>query len=64
MHRRIREYPSSGGPSTCAESYFDEKMLEYGKKILDHLKWDGVAMIEFKKDDSSGTYYQIGRAHV
>ncbi len=57
MHRRIREYPSSGGPSTCAESYFDEKMLEYGKKILDHLKWDGVAMIEFKKEESSGTYY-------
>ncbi|MDX9726597.1 MAG: ATP-grasp domain-containing protein [Bacteroidales bacterium] len=57
MHRRIREYPYTGGPSTCAESFFDEKILEHGKKILDHLKWDGVAMIEFKKEESSGVYY-------
>ena len=56
MHRRIREYPVSGGASTCAESYFDESILENGKKILDYLNWEGVAMVEFKKDNSTGIY--------
>ena len=50
MHRRIRENPPSGGSSVCAESIFDEKLFLYGKKILDELKWHGVAMVEFKKE--------------
>ena len=56
IHKRIREYPASGGPSTCAESYFDQGIYESGKKILDHLNWEGVAMVEFKKDNKTGIY--------
>jgi len=56
IHRRIREYPVSGGASTCAESFYDESILNYGKKVLDYLKWEGVAMVEFKKDNSTGIY--------
>jgi predicted ATP-grasp superfamily ATP-dependent carboligase len=56
IHRRIREYPVSGGASTCAESFYDESILQNGKKILDYLKWEGVAMVEFKKDNSTGIY--------
>jgi predicted ATP-grasp superfamily ATP-dependent carboligase len=50
MHRRIREYPITGGPSTVAESVYEPKLREYGLKILDTLNWHGVAMVEFKRD--------------
>ncbi len=50
MHRRIREFPVTGGPSTCAESVYDERLLKYGLTIMEKLKWHGVAMVEFKKD--------------
>ena len=50
MHRRVREYPVSGGSSSCAVSIYDEKIKEYGLKILDAANWQGVAMVEFKYD--------------
>ena len=56
MHRRIREYPVTGGASTVAESFYDENILYHGKKILDFLKWEGVAMVEFKRDDKIGEF--------
>jgi predicted ATP-grasp superfamily ATP-dependent carboligase len=59
MHERIRENPISGGFSTCARSYYDIKLLESGKKILDGLHWHGQAMVEFKKDDTDGEYKLI-----
>jgi len=52
QHRRIREYPVSGGASVCAESYKNDKVEEYGKKLLDSLNWHGVAMVEFKLNDN------------
>jgi len=55
-HHRIREYPVTGGASVCAESFRDPKLNEYGKKMLDALKWNGVAMVEFKKDNNDGIY--------
>jgi predicted ATP-grasp superfamily ATP-dependent carboligase len=51
MHHRLREYPATGGASALAESIYDEELLAAGKKILDELKWHGVAMVEFKKDE-------------
>jgi predicted ATP-grasp superfamily ATP-dependent carboligase len=59
MHERIRENPVSGGISTCARSYYDPKLLEIGKKILDGLHWHGQAMVEFKKDENDGEYKLI-----
>ena len=50
MHRRVREYPPSGGASCCAESFYDARLKEYGVRLLDHLKWHGVAMVEFRRD--------------
>lgn len=57
MHKRIRENPPSGGSSVCAESIFDEKLFFYGKKLLDKLKWHGVAMVEFKKEFKSNKLF-------
>jgi predicted ATP-grasp superfamily ATP-dependent carboligase len=50
MHKRIREYPISGGPSTFCESFWDKQILEYGFKLLKSLNWVGVGMVEFKFD--------------
>jgi predicted ATP-grasp superfamily ATP-dependent carboligase len=51
MHHRIRESPPKGGASSCAESFFDSVLKDYGIKLLNHLEWHGVAMVEFKKDE-------------
>jgi predicted ATP-grasp superfamily ATP-dependent carboligase len=49
MHRRVREWPPSGGTSACAESLPDCPELERaGTVLLDQLQWHGVAMVEFK----------------
>ena len=50
MHQRIREFPVSGGASTAAKTIYHAQAFEYGKKLLDHLKWHGPAMVEFKYD--------------
>ena len=47
-HRRIREYPASGGPSTCCESFYDEKMIDHAYRLLSSFGFVGMAMVEFK----------------
>ncbi|MBI3519885.1 MAG: ATP-grasp domain-containing protein [Bacteroidetes bacterium] len=56
MHERIREFPVSGGRSVCARSFYDEKLLENGKKMLDALGWNGSAMVEFKRTKQNEYY--------
>jgi predicted ATP-grasp superfamily ATP-dependent carboligase len=54
-HRRIREKPPSGGVSVLSESVaLDPKLLENSERILEALKWHGVAMVEFKRDARDG----------
>lgn len=49
-HRRIREYPITGGPSSCCESVYDETLVSIGRRLLESLEWTGLAMVEFKYD--------------
>ncbi|MFW9915551.1 MAG: HAD-IA family hydrolase [Candidatus Thorarchaeota archaeon] len=58
-HRRILEKSPSGGPSVVACSYDDPLLFRAGRKIVDHLKWSGVIMAEFKRDEETGEYYLI-----
>ena len=50
MHERMRESPITGGPSTKARSIYKQDLYTFGKLALDKLKWNGVAMVEFKRD--------------
>ncbi len=59
QHKRIRQYPESGGVSSAAESFYDEKLEGYGKEIIRKLKWTGVCMVEFICDEKNGKYYFI-----
>ncbi|MEP7028746.1 MAG: hypothetical protein ABI960_09150 [Candidatus Eisenbacteria bacterium] len=50
LHRRVREWPPSGGTSACAESVREAPELERaGEALLDALAWHGVAMVECKR---------------
>jgi predicted ATP-grasp superfamily ATP-dependent carboligase len=56
MHKRIREVPPSGGPSSAAESIYSPDLFALGSRILDALSWHGVAMVEFRKDANTGEF--------
>lgn len=47
-HKRIREYPASGGPSACCESFFDETLVKNSERLLESLGFVGIAMVEYK----------------
>jgi len=57
-HRRLREKPPSGGVSVYAESIEPPAGLaERSRALLEDLGWQGVAMVEYKIDQASGTPY-------
>jgi len=47
-HRRVREYPASGGPSTCCESFYDPALIDRAYRLLASFGFVGMAMVEFK----------------
>lgn len=54
-HKRLREKPPSGGVSVVCESVaLDEEMVEAAQKLLAAVAWQGVAMVEFKRDVRDG----------
>jgi predicted ATP-grasp superfamily ATP-dependent carboligase len=57
-HRRLREKPPSGGVSVYSESIAaDPELVERSRQLLERMKWNGVAMIEYKLDASTGVPY-------
>ena len=56
MHHRLLEYPVTGGPSVKAESVYDQRLSELGMRLLSSLQWNGIAMVEFKRDEPTKDY--------
>jgi predicted ATP-grasp superfamily ATP-dependent carboligase len=57
-HRRLSEKPPAGGVSVYRESIpLDQKMLEQSVALLRRFGWEGVAMIEYKRDARTGQPY-------
>lgn len=56
MHKRLREYPITGGASTLRESIYNDKLKEMGLKLLKAMNWHGVAMVEFKLDSRDNQF--------
>ncbi len=48
-HRRIREYPVSGGPSSCCMAEEQPELIRYAEKLVSATKFSGLAMFEFKE---------------
>lgn len=57
-HRRLREKPPSGGVSVYRESITPPAdALAHAEALIEALDWQGVAMVEFKCDERTGTPY-------
>jgi predicted ATP-grasp superfamily ATP-dependent carboligase len=57
-HRRIREKPPAGGVSVYRESVAaDPDLVRRSRALLDAFGWCGVAMVEYKLDERTGTPY-------
>jgi predicted ATP-grasp superfamily ATP-dependent carboligase len=54
VHERISSFPVSGGPSTNRVGIRDDNLLEDSVKLLQKLNWQGVAMVEWKFDSTTG----------
>ena len=54
-HRRLRERPPWGGVSVlCESAEVDPVAGEHATRLLDGIGWQGVAMVEFKRDLRDG----------
>jgi len=57
-HRRLRENPLSGGVSVYRESIaLDSRLVGPGLRLLNAFGWEGVAMIECKRELETGRYF-------
>ena len=57
-HRRLRETPPSGGASVYSESVAaDPELVAGATRLLEKFDWQGVAMLELKRDLATGTPY-------
>lgn len=59
VHRRLREYPLAGGPSTLRESVARPDLVEASTRLLAALGWVGFAMVEWKTDPRDGVPYLL-----
>jgi predicted ATP-grasp superfamily ATP-dependent carboligase len=57
-HQRLSEKPPSGGISVYRESVaIDEELRDRSRALLDRFGWQGVAMVEYKRDSATGQPY-------
>lgn len=55
-HQRIREYPVSGGPSSCCRCVDRPDLREYAQRLVREAGYTGLAMFEFKEDGEGRPY--------
>lgn len=48
MYVSEREYPLSGGPTCLCRTVFDRGLLKHACSVLSHMKFQGIAMMDFK----------------
>lgn len=56
-HKRIREYPITGGPSSCCEGVSHPELVRTGRFLLESLEWRGLGMVEFKYDENRKDFF-------
>jgi len=55
IHKRLEQFPNSGGPSTQRISIRDDALLQESVRLLKLLHWTGIAMVEWKMNIKTGT---------
>lgn len=59
-HKRLREIPITGGPSSYRQSVaLHKELYDYSVRLLGAIKWTGLAMVEFKVGDSRTELMEI-----
>ncbi len=56
-HRRIREYPIAGGPSSCCIAEHNPLLKDYAQRLTKAIGFSGLAMFEFKEDAAANPYF-------
>lgn len=56
VHKRLQQYPNTGGPSTSRISIYDENLIAKSIQLMKSLNWQGVAMVEWKYDPETSVY--------
>jgi predicted ATP-grasp superfamily ATP-dependent carboligase len=54
--RQRRGYKYAGGPSAYRESVAIPELDAAGQRLLDHLNWHGLAMVEFLRNPETGRF--------
>jgi predicted ATP-grasp superfamily ATP-dependent carboligase len=55
QHKRLHEFPLTGGGSTLRTSEaVNPQLLEHSRRLIKRLNWHGVAMLEYKYNAASG----------
>jgi peptidoglycan/xylan/chitin deacetylase (PgdA/CDA1 family) len=57
MHRRLHEVPHTGGASSYRESWYHQGIRDDALAKLRHMRWQGVAMMEYRRDPTSGEFH-------
>lgn len=58
-HERLQELPVTGGISTVRVGVVCPVLEEYAQRLLEHVQFHGVAMVEFKHDKNTGQSWLI-----
>lgn len=54
QHRRLKEYPYTGGVSVMAQAEAVDPVLgEFAVKLLREIEWEGIAMVEYRFDPTT-----------
>lgn len=59
QHRRLREWPPTGGVSSLCEAVYPSlhsAQMEKSEALLRAIGWQGPAMVEYRHDPASGRY--------
>lgn len=60
QHHRLREVPVTGGPSSYRESFLlDPQLYDYSVRMMQALRWTGLAMVEFKVGEGRAELMEI-----
>lgn len=60
QHRRLREWPPSGGVSSFCEAIpldRHREQMALSERLLQEIGWDGPAMVEYRHDPESGQFW-------
>lgn len=56
VHQRLRTFPVNGGVTVFSRAVDNPEIIDIGTRLLESMKWDGVAMVEFMYDVPSDSW--------